>query len=177
MVGKKAGLGKAIHAGDNFSQDFAVLGKGWDVVFPFYVGRKYPCGNVHVFVVLGVFDGCDEIKVGYVNCHKFCVGGGQHAIEEGFSCGDVGGGGVGSSIVVDKVATNGEAYAVWVALLGAVIGADAQVRCFFVGRELAWALETNAVGGFGGVFAASVAETGKFFGAAIGPLVVVLGFE
>jgi len=61
--------------------------------------------------------------------------------------------------------------------LGAVVGADAQIRCFFTWWDLTGALEADAVGGFRGILAASIAEPGKLFGAAIIPCLFVRGME
>ena len=49
-----------------------------------------------------------EVEVFYVNCHKFCVGSGENAVDQDFDGGEVGGWGADVAFVDDTVATHGE---------------------------------------------------------------------
>ena len=70
---------------------------------------------------------CIQVEILDVDCHEWCVGRGDDAVEEEFDCEEVNCGSSAVSRVVDAIAANGEASAIWICLLWPVVNNYAAV--------------------------------------------------
>ena len=70
---------------------------------------------------------CIQVEIFDVDCHEFCVGRGDDAVEEEFDYEEVNCGSSAVSGVVDAIAANGEAGAIWICLLWPVVNNYAAV--------------------------------------------------
>jgi hypothetical protein len=70
----------------------------------------------------GVVEGGDEVEVAEIKAEKGGVGRGEHTVEKKFCSGEIRRGCVCFALVVNKIASYGEADAVGIGFLGAMIG-------------------------------------------------------
>ena len=70
---------------------------------------------------------CIQVEIFDVDYHEFCVGRGDDAVEEEFDCEEVNCGSFAVSGVVDAIAADGEAGAIWICLLWPVVNNYAAV--------------------------------------------------
>ena len=118
-------MGEAIHSGADFGKELFVFDERAKVVFIHDVVWDGPFWNVKIFVLTGVSKGCDKVEIGKVETEKGGTRGGEHTVEKKLGGGEISCGCICFAIIVDEVATDGEADTVGVSLLGTVVGADA----------------------------------------------------
>jgi hypothetical protein len=85
--------------------------------------RDGPFRDVDVFVLTWVFEWRDEVKIAEIEAEEGSSWCGDDTVEEKLGSGEVCCRGVGFSLVINKVAADGETDAVWIGFLGTVVGA------------------------------------------------------
>ena len=166
VVGKYAGLGKAIHAFGDLHHDHVVVDEGGKSILFDYIAWDPFDGDPHVLVLR---HGGAEIKIFDVYVHVFCVGGGDDAVEMEFDGGKVGSGSGDFAGVDNFVAANGESDSVHVGFVwlkgchDAEVGGNSALGFFGMFNE------THGVGPRGGVGEATLGEAANFEGGAVDP--------
>ena len=125
----------------------------------------------------GVVERCDQVEVGKIKAEKGGTWSGDNTVEEEFGGGEIGSWRVGFAVIVDEIAADGEAYAVWVGLLGTIVCADVQVGWLLGFGQLVRMDEMERVGACVAAVFASLCKTGDFLGASLFPKSFVLAFE
>jgi hypothetical protein len=95
------------------------------------VVRDGLCGYPEVFILTGISERGDEVKVGNIHAKEAGTRCRDGAVHEKFCGGEISSGGVCFTLVINEVSTNGPADAVGIRLLWPIIGTDAKVRWFF----------------------------------------------
>ena len=124
LVGEDAGLGQAVHAFLDLDEYISIVYLVVQVVLLHddvgYVLHRYS----HIFEAI---HRSIEVEVFDVGGEDARSGVGNDAVEKEFDCGEVGGGGGDFSFVIDAVAANSEANALFFGLVGAVAGDDLEI--------------------------------------------------
>ena len=176
-VCQASGLGKTIHASADFGKEAIFFEKGAKVVFTHDIIGDGPCWNVEVFVLAGVSERGDEIKICEVDTKEFGTRCGCGAFQKQFGGSEIGHGSVSFALVVDEIAANCPANAIGIRLLWAVVCTDAKVCWLFAFGQFVEGNEMHGFGAFdGGVFV-SLCQACNFFGATGFPFESVSAFE
>jgi hypothetical protein len=173
-VGKSSKLGKTVHTDADFCKDSVIFDEGSEVIFCHDVVWDGPGWDIEIFILAGVIKRSDEVEIGQVKAEEGGRWSGDDAVEQELGGGEVSCWGVGFTVVVDEVASDGETDAIVVCFLRAMIGADAQIGRFLAWWQLVQMDEMQHVGSFVAAALASLCGAGNFFGAALFPEELVL---
>jgi len=88
-------------------------------------------GDPHVCIILRWHWGT-QVEVLEVAHHASSIWSGQDAVEKEFSGDEVSGFGADIAVILNSVAADGPACAVWYRLFGVVCAHDAKIGCLFV---------------------------------------------
>jgi hypothetical protein len=96
--------------------------------------RDGPCGYPEVFILTGISERGDEVEIGKIHAKELGTSCRDSAVHEKFGGGEISSGGVGFTLIINKIAANCPADAVGIRLLWSIVGTDAKVRWFFAFR-------------------------------------------